>query len=111
MIREYAPSLSNRGHFLTENEVSKMKGGKDKFMSLFCYDESVKEYVKEKGKIAGYKGIIYLSGEHIIDISVVEDFIYLSQVKVLNGNHMKTYINMLKMLLQLKIYSNMLILL
>ena len=68
MIREYAPSLSNRGHFLTENEVSKMKGGKDKFMSLFCYDESVKEYVKEKGKIAGYKGIVYLSGEHIIDV-------------------------------------------
>jgi hypothetical protein len=68
MIREYAPSLSNRGHFLTENEVSKMKGGKDKFMSLFCYDESVKEYVKEKRKIAGYKGIIYLSGEHIIDV-------------------------------------------
>ena len=68
MIREYAPSLSNRGHFLTENEVSKMRGGRDKFMSLFCYDESVKEYVKEKGKIAGYKGIIYLSGEHIIDV-------------------------------------------
>ena len=68
MIREYAPSLSNRGHFLTENEVSKMRGGRDKFMSLFCYDESVKEYVKEKGKIAGYKGIVYLSGEHIIDV-------------------------------------------
>tara|TARA_R100000458_G_scaffold51225_1_gene51896 strand:- start:917 stop:2728 length:1812 start_codon:yes stop_codon:yes gene_type:complete len=68
MIREYAPSLSNRGHFLTENEVSKQKGGRDKFMSLFCYDESVKEYVEEKGKIAGYKGIIYLSGEHIIDV-------------------------------------------
>ena len=28
-----------------------MKGGKDKFMSLFCYDESVKEYVKEKEMI------------------------------------------------------------
>ena len=68
MIREYAPSLSNRGHFLSENEISKQRGGKDKFMSLFCYDESVKEYVKEKRKIAGYKGIIYLSGEHIIDV-------------------------------------------
>ena len=49
MIREYAPSLSNRGHFLNEVEVSKMKGGKDKFMSLFCYDESIKEYAAEKG--------------------------------------------------------------
>ena len=28
MIREYAPSLSNRGHFLNEVEVSKMRGGK-----------------------------------------------------------------------------------
>tara|TARA_R100000995_G_scaffold83934_1_gene61161 strand:- start:4383 stop:6182 length:1800 start_codon:yes stop_codon:yes gene_type:complete len=78
MIREYAPSLSNRGHFLTENEISKQRGGKDKFMSLFCYDESVKEYVKEKGKIAGYKGIIYLSGEHIIDV---------------DGNNLKEAIN------------------
>ena len=68
MIREYAPSLNNRGHFLDEIKVFKMRGGRDKFMSLFCYDESVKEYVKEKGKIAGYKGIIYLSGEHIIDV-------------------------------------------
>ncbi len=68
MIREYAPSLSNRGHFLNEVEVSKMKGGKDKFMSLFCYDESVKEYVAENGKIAGYDGIIYLAREHILDI-------------------------------------------
>ena len=68
MIREYAPSLSNRGHFLEENEVSKMKAGKDKFMSLFCYDEDVKKYVEKKGKIAGYNGIIYLAQEHILDV-------------------------------------------
>ena len=68
MIREYAQSLSNRGHFLDEMEVSNMKGGRDKFMSLFCYDESVKEYVKKKGKIAGYDGIIYLAKEHILDV-------------------------------------------
>lgn len=68
MIKEYAPSLSNRGHFLDEIEVYKQKGGRDKFMSLFCYDNSVKEYVKEKGKIAGYNGIIYLAQEHILDV-------------------------------------------
>jgi len=68
MIREYAPSLSNRGHFLNEVEVSKMRGGKDKFMSLFCYDELVKEYVEKTGKIAGYDDIIYLAREHILDV-------------------------------------------
>ena len=68
MIREYAPSLNNRGHFLNEIEVSKMRGGKDKFMSLFCYDESVNEYVKKNGKIAGYNEIIYLATEHILDV-------------------------------------------
>ena len=68
MIREYAQSLSNRGHFLDEIEIYKQKGGRDKFMSLFCYDESVKEYVKKKGKIAGYDGIIYLAEEHILDV-------------------------------------------
>ena len=68
MIREYAPSLNNRGHFLDEIEVSKMRGGKDKFMSLFCYDESVNKYVKKNGKIAGYDETIYLATEHILDI-------------------------------------------
>ena len=68
MIREYAPSLNNRGHFLSEIEVFKMKGGRDKFMSLFCYDEDVNKYVEKHGKIAGYDGIIYLAAEHILDV-------------------------------------------
>ena len=68
MIREYAPSLNNRGHFLSEIEVFKMKGGRDKFMSLFCYDEDVNKYVEKNGKIAGYDGIIYLAAEHILDV-------------------------------------------
>ena len=68
MLKEHALSLSNRGHFLEEEEIFGMRGGRDKFMSLFCYDESVKEYVVKKGKIAGYDGIIYLSKEHILDV-------------------------------------------
>ena len=68
MIREYAPSLNNRGHFLSEVEVFKMRGGRDKFMSLFCYDEAVNQYVEKNGKIAGYDGIIYLAAEHILDV-------------------------------------------
>ena len=68
MLREYAQSLSNRGNFIDELEVNKVKHGKDKFMSLFCYDEDVLKYVKEKRKIAGYNGKIYLAKEHIIDV-------------------------------------------
>ena len=68
MLKEYASSLSNRGHILDEQEVANMKGGIDKFMSLFCYEENVKDYIKEKGKIAGYNGIIYLAKEHILDV-------------------------------------------
>ncbi len=68
MIREFAGSLGNRGHFLEEEEIFKMRGGRDKFMSLFCYDDGVKEYVKEKGKIAGYNGMLYLAKEHILDV-------------------------------------------
>lgn len=48
MLREYAQSLSNRGNFIDELEVNKVKHGRDKFMSLFCYDEDVLKYVKEK---------------------------------------------------------------
>ena len=68
MLREYAQSLSNRGNFIDELEVNKVKHGRDKFMSLFCYDEDVLKYVKEKRKIAGYNGKIYLAKEHIIDV-------------------------------------------
>ena len=68
MLREYAPSLSNRGHILEEQEIANMRGGIDKFMSLFCYEEDVKTYIKEKGKIAGYDGVIYLAKEHILDV-------------------------------------------
>ena len=68
MLKEHALSLSNRGHFLEEEEIFGMRGGRDKFMSLFCYDESVKEYVAKKGKIAGYDGILYLAKEHILDV-------------------------------------------
>ena len=68
MLREYAPSLSNRGHILEEQEVANMKGGIDKFMSLFCYEEDIRDYIKDKGKIAGYDGVIYLAKEHILDV-------------------------------------------
>jgi hypothetical protein len=73
MLREHALNYSNRGHFLEEEEVFSMKGGSDRFMSLFCYDDSVKKYVEEKRKIAGYDGLIYLSKEHILDVDG-EDF-------------------------------------
>ena len=68
MIKEFAQSLGNRGHFLEEEKVFKMRGGRDKFMSLFCYDDNVKQYFKEKNKIAGYNGLLYLSKEHILDV-------------------------------------------
>ena len=68
MIREYAENLVNRGNFLDELDVCKMKGGRDKFMSLYCYDDDAREYVKENRRIAGYSGKIYLAQEHILDI-------------------------------------------
>lgn len=58
----------NRGNFLDELEVCKMKGGRDKFMSLYCYDDEARDYVKKNRKIAGYTGKIYLAKEHILDI-------------------------------------------
>ena len=68
MLREYAPSLSNRGHILEEQEVANTKGGIDRFMSLFCYEEDIRDYIKDNGKIAGYDGVIYLAKEHILDV-------------------------------------------
>ena len=69
MIKEYAFGLANRHHFGDTSDVSKYAGmSQDTFVSLWDYDAHVVDYVKEKGTLSGYDGILYMPDEFILDV-------------------------------------------
>ena len=69
MIREFAFGLSNRHHFFEANQSIKWQfTAKDTFLSLYEYDEDVKEYFEKEKTLAGYTGKIYLPKEFILDV-------------------------------------------
>jgi len=69
MIKEYAFGLSNRHHFGDVSEMEKYAGmEQDTFMSLWDYDKHVIDFVKEKGTLSGYDGILYMPDEFILDV-------------------------------------------
>jgi len=69
MIKEYAFGLANRHHFGDTSDVSKYAGmAQDTFVSLWDYDGHVTDYVKEKGTLSGYDGILYMPDEFILDV-------------------------------------------
>ena len=69
MIREFAFGLSNRHHFFESNQAIKWEfTAKDTFLSLYEYDEDVKEYFETEKTLAGYTGKIYLPKEFILDV-------------------------------------------
>ena len=62
-------SISNRGHFVDASQVPTWYGtNKDTFMSLYDYDDYVKEFVKRTGKLSGFDGKIYIPSEFLLDI-------------------------------------------
>ena len=69
MIKEYAFGLSNRHHFGDVQDVEKWIGmAQDTFMSLWDYDNHVIDYVKKKGTLASYDGMLYMPDEFILDV-------------------------------------------
>jgi KaiC/GvpD/RAD55 family RecA-like ATPase len=69
MIKEMAFSLSNRFHFCDASQVPQWYGtNKDTFMSLYDYDDYVKDFVKKNSKLAGFDGKIYIPSEFLLDV-------------------------------------------
>ena len=69
MIKELAFGLNNRHHFVEEEKVSDwMKMDKDTFVSLWDYDEYIKEYTKKNNSLSGYDGLLYMPDELILDV-------------------------------------------
>ena len=69
MIREFAFGLGRRHYFEDTSNVNKwMNMDSDTFMSLYEYDEDVKNYYAKNQKLAGYSGKIYIPEEFILDV-------------------------------------------
>ena len=60
MIKEFAFSLSKRHYFQEASEESNWHNiDNDTFMSLYEYDDYVKEFFASKKTLSGYDGLIY----------------------------------------------------
>jgi len=69
MIKEFAAGLANRHHFGDVHDITKWTGmAQDTFMSLWDYDGHVIDYVKKKGTLASYDGMLYMPDEFLLDV-------------------------------------------
>ena len=69
MIKEFAFGLSNRHHFQEVSKMADWEGlDKDTFVSLYDYDEYVQEFIKTKGNLSGFDGLIYIPNEFVLDV-------------------------------------------
>ena len=69
MIKEFAFGLANRHQFGDVHDIEKWAGmAQDTFMSLWDYDNHVIDYVKKKGTLASYDGMLYMPDEFILDV-------------------------------------------
>ena len=69
MIKEFAFGLSRRHYFQESNKIVEwMSLDSNTFMSLYDYDDEVKDYFAQKKTLSGYTGKIYMPDEFILDI-------------------------------------------
>ena len=69
MIREFAFGLGRRHYFEDASNITKwMNMDSDTYMSLYEYDEDVKDYFAQNKKLSGYDGKIHIPEEFILDV-------------------------------------------
>jgi len=69
MIKEFAMGLSRRHYFEDANNISQWYNlDNDCYMSLYDYDDEVKEYFAKNRTLSGFDGTIYIPEEFILDV-------------------------------------------
>jgi len=69
MIKEMALSVHNRHHFIESTKVSDWQNmPKDTFMSLYDYDDYIKDFFRKHNKLSGYDGLLYIPDEFLLDV-------------------------------------------
>ena len=69
MIKEFALSLSKRHYFQDNSKLPDWQGlNSDTYMSLYDYDDDVKDFYAKHNSLSGFDGNIYIPDEFILDI-------------------------------------------
>ena len=69
MIKEFAFGLSQRHYFQDAGNVdSWMNIDKDTYMSLYDYDDGVKDYFSKNKTLSGFDGLLYMPDEFLLDV-------------------------------------------
>ena len=69
MIKEFAFGLSQRHYFQDASEVCNWTNiDKDTYMSLYDFDDSIKEYFGKHNSLSGFDGLVYMPDEFILDV-------------------------------------------
>ena len=69
MIKEFAFGLSQRHYFQDSGNVCDwMNIDKDTYMSLYDFDDSIKDYFSKNNTLSGFDGLVYIPDEFILDV-------------------------------------------
>ena len=69
MIKEFAFGLAQRHYFQDASDVCNwMNIDKDTYMSLYDFDDSIKDYFGKKNTLSGFDGLVYIPDEFILDV-------------------------------------------
>ena len=69
MIKEFAFGTHNRHHFQDSNKAGEWEGlDSDTFVSLYDYDEYVRDFCDTKKSLSGFDGLIYMPDEFLLDV-------------------------------------------
>jgi len=72
MIKEFALGLNKRHYFQAANNIDQWQGlNRDTFMSLYDYDDYVKDFFGKHNSLSGYDGLLYMPDWFILDVDAV----------------------------------------
>ena len=69
MIKEFAFGLAQRHYFQDSDSICDwMNIDKDTYMSLYEFDDEIKNYYSKNNSLSGFDGLVYMPDEFILDI-------------------------------------------
>ena len=72
MIKEFALGLNKRHYFQPADNIDQWQGlNQDTFMSLYDYDDYVKDFFGKHNSLAGFDGLLYMPDEFILDVDAI----------------------------------------
>ena len=72
MIKEFALGLNKRHYFQPADNIDQWQGlAQAIFMSLYDYDDYIKDFFGKHNSLSGYDGLLYMPDEFILDVDAI----------------------------------------